>query len=65
MGVQMCHHCVKGHFLDNSSSRLQKINYYHQEGGGQLVEANHHPALGVHVFHQSEHQLIGKVKMLR
>ena len=64
MGVQMCHHYVRGPLVDNPISRLQKINFCHQEGEGQLVEAHHHPALGVHVFHQREHQQIGKVKML-
>jgi hypothetical protein len=56
MGVQMCHHNVVGHALNNPNSRLQKIDFCHEEGEGQVVEAQHHPALGVHVCHQREHQ---------
>jgi hypothetical protein len=55
---------LKGHLLDYPSSRLQKINFCHWEGGGEVVEAQHHPALGVHVFHQREHQQLEISKCL-
>ena len=56
MGVKMCHHNVLGQVLDNPNSRLHKINFCHQEGESLDVQAQHHPALGVHVCHQREHQ---------
>ena len=63
MGVQMCHRIVGSPLLENPNTRLQKINFCHQEGGGQVAEGHHHPALGVQVCHQREHQQLERSKL--